>query len=221
MALVILKITLALFAMAYVMRQVRKPDRWLGQLFARAMNRSHSDLTDWGLAHVQIDRGFKILDVGCGGGRTVKKLAVLAADGHVCGVDYALGSVAASRANNASLIGAGRVTIEQASVSQLPFGTDEFDLVTAIETQYYWPELVNDMREILRVLKPGGVLLVIAEHYKGGSHDFVQGAVMRLLGSSTLSVHDQRDLFEKAGYRDVEIFEQGAKGWICVTGKKP
>jgi len=43
-----------------------------------------------------------------------------------------------------------------------------FDLVTAIETQYYWPDLVNDMREILRVLAPGGTLVIIAESYKNG-----------------------------------------------------
>jgi ubiquinone/menaquinone biosynthesis C-methylase UbiE len=139
----------------------------------------------------------------------------------VYGIDYAAGSVAASRAKNADLIRAGRVTIEQASVSHIPFGADEFDLVTAIETQYYWPDLVNDMREILRVLKSGGTLLVIAESYKGASLDFVQGPVMRLLGSPSLGVQDQRELFGKAGYSDVEVFEEGSRGWLCVKGKKP
>lgn len=221
MLLIILKVVFALGAMVYVMRQVRKPDLWLGRLFTGIMNRSHSDLTDWGLTHVQIQRNASILDVGCGGGRTIEKLAVLAADGKVCGVDYASGSVAASRAKNADLIRSGRVTIAQASVSQLPFDADEFDLVTAIETQYYWPDLDNDMREILRVLKPGGTLLIIAESYRGASNDVVLGPVMKLLGSSSLSAQDQRELFTRAGYGDVEVFEERAKGWICVTGKKP
>lgn len=221
MLLIVLKLVVALGAMVYVTRQVRKPDRWLGRLFTRVMNRSHSDLTDWGLTHVRIEHGASILDVGCGGGRTIEKLAALATDGKVCGIDYAPGSVAESRAKNADLVRAGRVMIEQASVSHIPFGADEFDLVTAIETQYYWPDLVDDMREILRVLKPGGTLVVIAESYKGAPHDFVQGPIMRLLGSSSLSVQDQRELFAKAGYGDVEVFEDRARGWICVKGEKP
>ena len=219
--ILVLKVVLALGAMVYVTRQVRKPDMLLGRVFTGIMNRSHSGLTDWGLTHVQIERGASVLDVGCGGGRTIEKLAAKAVDGKVFGIDFAPGSVAASRAKNAQLVKAGRVTIERASVSDIPFGAGAFDLVTAIETQYYWPDVVNDMREILRVLKPGGTLVIIAESYKGATNDFVLGPVMKVLGSSSLSVEDQREIFAKACYIDVEVFEERAKGWLCVKGKKP
>ena len=106
-------------------------------------------------------------------------------------------------------------------MSQLPFSADEFDLVTAVETQYYWPDLVEDMREILRVLKSGGKLVVIAETYKGGKFDTLKWPVMWLLRSSHLSVNDHRELFAKAGYTDIEIFEEHDRGWICGIGKKP
>jgi ubiquinone/menaquinone biosynthesis C-methylase UbiE len=123
------------------------------------MNKSHSDLTDWALSHVTVDRQATVLDVGCGGGRTIEKLAGQA--NSVYGIDYAAGSVAGSRAHNRRLIEEGRVRVEQASVSQLPFADNSFNLVTAIETQYYWPDPVNDMREVLRVLKPGGRMVVV------------------------------------------------------------
>src|SRR5580704_16638285 len=113
------------------------------------MNITHSGVSDWGLRHVVIEKDFTILDVGCGGGRTIEKLARLTPEGRIYGVDYASGSVAASRGRNARLIQAGRVEIKQASVSRLPFPDDTFDLVTAIETQYYWPDLTADMKEIL------------------------------------------------------------------------
>jgi ubiquinone/menaquinone biosynthesis C-methylase UbiE len=138
----------------------------------------------------------------------------------VYGIDYAEGSIAASRAKNAQMIKAGRVVIEKASVSQLPFPDDKFDLVTAVETQYYWPNLPGAMREILRVLKPDGKLIVIAEMYRGGKYDLLKWPVMWLLRSSHLSVSDHRDLFSNAGYTDVEIFDEPDKGWICATGKK-
>ena len=184
------------------------------------MNKSHSGVTDWGLSHVPIEMSFTILDVGCGGGRTIQKLASIATDGMVCGVDYASGSVAASRGKNAQLIEAGHVEIRQASVSQLPFPDNKFDLVTAVETQYYWPDLVNDMREILRALKPGGTLIVIAESYKGGRYDKLQWMAMRLLRSTRLGVDEHRELFSTAGYTDVQIFEEPNKGWICGIGRK-
>ena len=182
---------------------------------------SHSSVTDWGLNHVQIEKRFTILDVGCGGGRTIQKLAAIAAEGKLFGVDYAKGSVAASREKNARLIKAGRVEIRQASVSQLPFPDDKFDLATAVETQYYWPDLVKDMQEILRVLKPGGTLIIIAESYKGGRYDKLQRPVMRLLRSTHLSVDGHRELFSTAGYTDVQMFEEHDKGWICGMGRKP
>ena len=211
-----------MFALTYyLLRQVRKPSRWTGRLFLWIMNRFHSELTDWGLAHVSFEKNFTILDVGCGGGRTIMKLAALAADGIVCGIDYAEGSVAASRSCNSQEIKRGRVFIEQASVSNLPFPENKFDLVTAIETQYYWPDLVSDMREVMRVLKPAGTLIVIAEAYRRGTHVSVQTPVMKLLGSTLLGVGEERAAFSAAGYCDIQVFEEQSKGWICVTGRKP
>ena len=215
-----LRYALGLAAAAYMLNQVRKPTKWVGRFFAWIMNLSHSAVTDWGLKHVQIEKDFTILDVGCGGGRTIQKLAALATEDMVYGVDYAKGSIAASRGKNAPLIQAGRVEISQASVSQLPFPENKFDLVTAVETQYYWPDLMKDMQEILRVLKPGGTLIVIAESYKQGAYNKLQRPVMKLLRSTNLSADDHREVFSKAGYTDVQIFEERSKGWICGIGKK-
>jgi SAM-dependent methyltransferase len=217
----LLRYTVALAFASYVLLQARKPDQWFGRIFARAMNRGHDSMTDWGLGHVTIGSRFKILDVGCGGGRTVEKLAAIATGGTVYGIDYAEGSIAVSREHNALLIKAGRVIIQKASVSQLPFPDDTFDLVTAIETQYYWPDLMGDMREILRVLKPAGRLVVIAEMYKGGKYDWLKWPVMWLLRSSHLSVNDHRELFASAGYVNSEVLEEANKGWICGMAAKP
>lgn len=215
-----LKLLLVLGIAAYLVPQVRKPGKWIGRPFAWLMNLSHSRLTDWGLQHVRIEQDLTMLDVGCGGGRTIQKLARVAVAGKVYGIDYAAGSVAVSHAKNAEGIRAGRVEIVQAPVSQLPFPENKFDLVTAVETQYYWPDLVNDMREILRILKPGGILIVIAETYKNGKHNNLLGPAMKLLGSPNLSVEEQQELFAKAGYDDIRVFEENSRGWICALGRK-
>ena len=203
-----------------VIRQCRKPTGWLGRLMVGIMNRSHSDLTAWGLEHVKIGSRDTVLDVGCGGGRTVHRLASLANLGKAHGVDYSEASVAVSRGLNKVAIEAGRVAIQKASVSQLPFPNDQFDLVTAVETHYYWPDRPADLREIHRVLKPGGRLLIIAETYRGSRFDMLQRSAMKLIGGSHLSADEHRELLAQAGYADVQVFFEPKKGWICVSGRK-
>ena len=50
--------------------------------------------------------------------------------------------------------------MQQASVAELPFEAEQFDVVTAFETIYFWPELAQNFREVYRVLKPGGTFFI-------------------------------------------------------------
>jgi ubiquinone/menaquinone biosynthesis C-methylase UbiE len=208
-----------------VIAQCRKPSGFFGRFILWDMNRHHSKLTDWGLSHASIDKTATTLDVGCGGGRTISKLALMATAEVVCGIDYSQASVAAARKTNRRLIDSGRVEIQQASVSKLPFANNTFDLVTAIETHLFWPDLPNDFREIFRLLKPGAKLLIVAEIYKGGKHlEGVRKAIFdkHLAANMNLLTPDEhRELFASAGFSDVKIFEELGKGWICAIGKKP
>jgi SAM-dependent methyltransferase len=211
----------AILLLAWVFPQVRKPSGPLGRRMARAMNLGHSTMTDWGLQQVPTPRNATILDVGCGGGRTVQKLAELAPGGKVVGLDYSAASVAVSRDTNANAIAAGRVRIEAGSVAALPFPDCTFDVVTAVETHYYWPDLPASVREILRVLKPGGTFALVAETYRGGPLRFVYGMVMPLLRAALLSEAEHRDLLTQAGFTGVAIKHVTGKNWICAAGRRP
>ena len=101
--------------------QCQKPTGWLGRLVVRNMNARHSGVTDWGLARISIEKHFKILDIGCGGGRTVSKLAAVATEGKVYGIDYSTASIEVASKTNRKWIEMGRVDIREGSVSQLPF----------------------------------------------------------------------------------------------------
>jgi ubiquinone/menaquinone biosynthesis C-methylase UbiE len=187
------------------------------------MNSSHSKLTDWGLGQISIENLRAILDVGCGGGRTVSKLAAIATQGKVYGLDYSDESVAATKRMHAQWIGLGRVEVRHGSVSQLPFPDAMFDLVTAVETHFWWPNLPGDMREVFRVLKPGGTLVLIAEVYKGANTTvsrFAEKYAART-GMTLLSADEHRDLFTNAGYSNVQVIEERDKTWICGIGRKP
>ena len=202
--------------------QCQKPTGWLGRFTLWRMNASHSKLTDWGLAHITIEKHHMILDVGCGGGRTVSKLAVIATQGKVYGVDYSEESVAATKRTNARWMDVGRVEVHHGSVSQLPFSDGMFDLVTAVETHFWWPSLPAGMREIFRVLKPGGKLILIAEIYKGANTMAAKLAEKYASRTSMtlLSVDEHRELFAHAGYSDVQVTAETDKAWICGIGRK-
>lgn len=183
------------------------------------MNVTHSGLTDWGLSHVSIGRADYILDVGCGGGRTIQKLADMARDGRVSGVDYSSASIDVARRTNAAAIAAGHVTVEHGSVSALPFADDTFDLVTAIETHYYWPNVEGGMREVLRVLKPGGTFALVAETVKDRQPNPLYRLAMPLLGATYLTTQEHADLLRRAGFVDVAV-DTRAIGWMCATAKR-
>ncbi len=205
-----------------VLKQWRKPTGRLGRLLAWAMNFSHSMLTNWGLKHVLIEEHYTILDVGCGGGGTVHKLAGIALEGKVYGIDLSEASVIVSRRTNKQFIKMGRVEIQNSSVSCLPFSDNMFDLVTAVNTYYYWPDLVSDMKEVLRVLKPGGKLMVLGEAYKGGKHYSRNRKFLEVMGVATYhSVRELSELFSMAGYSDVQMFEKYEWDFICGIGTKP
>ena len=207
------------------LNQFRKPTGWFGRMNLSNMNRRHSRLTDWGLSHVAVEPHATVLDVGCGGGRTLYKLAALASAGRAYGVDYSDASVASASRTNKRGIRTGRVEVRRASVSELPFAPDTFNLVTAVETHFYWPDLPADMREVLRVLKPGGALVVIAEAYKGGKKDKqlqMFADMMSRTGSySHLTIEEHRALLASTGYSDAQVFEDYDKGWMCAMGRKP
>jgi len=216
----LITLVVAVPLVVWFLRQCRKPSGPLGARLVRAMNITHSRLTDWGLTHVSVKRDDVMLDVGCGGGRTVQKLVALAPEGRVWGIDYSAASVSASRRTNAEAIAADRVKIELASVAALPFADETFDLVTAVETHYYWPDLDANVREVLRVLKPGGTFALIAETARDRQPNPLYHAVMALLRAAHLTTAQHTDLLTRAGFTDVSV-DTKKSGWICATGRRP
>ena len=207
--------------MSKFLNQWRKPTGRLGEVLAWLLNVSHSKGTNWGLQHIAIEKNATILDVGCGGGGFVRELTGIVTTGKVYGIDYSEDCVVVSRRTNKQGIKAGRVEILNGSVSSLPFPDQMFDIVTAVNSHYYWPNLVDDMQEVLRVLKPGGRLVLIGESYKGGKYDKRDQKFVELVNLAYHSANELGDLITRAGYLDVQMFEKYDKGWICCIGRKP
>jgi SAM-dependent methyltransferase len=183
------------------------------------MNLGHSGLTRWGLTKVEIRENATVLDIGCGGGRTLERLASLASLGKVVGIDYSEDSVAVARKRNQRLIATGRVEVLHGSVSLMPFPDATFDCVSAVETYYFWPDIAADLAEVRRVMKPSGQMVIIAGMYSGSRFNKRNMRLIRAGDMRCFSVQEFEETLQDAGFSAVAVSVEPRKGWICVVSE--
>jgi len=158
------------------------------------------------------------LDIGCGGGKTVNTLAKIATAGKIYGIDYSEVSVAVATNTNKRFIDAGQVKILHASVESLPFPDNLFDLATAVESYYFWPDLIDNLKEVRRVLKYGGSLILINECYRDERFEKRNSNWARP-GEFTYHLPEEFRVFLKdAGYSSIQIEVLENKKWITAIG---
>ncbi len=197
-----------------------KPKGFWGNMMISLMNKGHSSMTDWALGHIKIDQNYSILDIGCGGGKTVAKLSNMIGNGKVYGIDYSELCVAKSQKLNHKNILCGKTKILQSSVSQLPFEDNTFDVVTAIETYYFWPDKINDLIEINRVLKSTGKLMLVFEMLKSEDEPKKWEKVEDTLAIKAVTESEIKDMLIRAGYENVIAYTKSDTSWLCVTAEK-
>lgn len=199
------------------LNQCRKPSGMEGKTVADEMNHSHFELTGWGLDKIDIKENFTILDVGCGGGKTINRLAHSVKSGKVIGVDYSKDCVEWSKKFNSQLIKEGKVEVYNCSVEKLPFEDGRFDLITAVETIYFWPDLSSNLKEIKRVLKPSGKFIIINEMYMDGdSKEQYKEYVDKM------NIYTPEELYEimaESGYKNISMEIKEDRHWICYIGE--
>lgn len=178
------------------------PQGRMGRAMLKLMNCSHAPLTNWGLSHVAFQDGWTMLDIGCGGGATLQRLLKRSKKAQVYGIDISEESVAKARKVNADVLDK-QVFVTQGSVEKLPYKDGMFDLVTAVETVYFWPNLSECLKEVRRVLKPGAQFAIIVEVVDANS------MWMNVVeGMTVYSPEELKQLLENAGFHDVVSFSK-------------
>ena len=192
----------------------RKPEGLLGRCMVGSMNHAHAALADWGLSHLPETGPSQIAELGCGGGRNIRALLRKYPAATITALDYSEISVEKAKRVNREGLQAGRCQILQGDVSRLPCGDGSFDLATAFETVYFWPGPVESFREVYRILRPGGIFLIVNE---------VDGENPR--DSRWLSVIDGMKIFNRsqfvtflteAGFSKVIVKRDAKRHWLCV-----
>ena len=175
------------------------PKGRMGLFMLKFMNKCHAPLTNWGLDLIPFQDGWTMLDIGCGGGATLQRLLKRSDGSHVYGLDISEESVAKAREVNADVLGE-RVFVEQGSAANLPFKNEQFDLVTAVETIYFWPNLSGCLQEVRRVLKPGGRFAIIVEVVDTNSK---WTSVVE--GMTAYTPEQLKGFLDEAGFRQTEV----------------
>lgn len=196
------------------------PQGFWGRLMIKSMNKGHLGVTGWGLEHINIERSDTVLDVGCGGGKTVARIAEKIGNGKVYGVDCSDLCVKNSQKLNEKSILCNKVKIYKASVSDLPFEDETFDVVTAVETYYFWQDKLCDLKEIFRVMKTGGTILLVFEMLKTADNPDKWKPVEDRLGIKAVSENEIAEILAQAGFSDVKTYTKQDTTWLCATGTK-
>jgi ubiquinone/menaquinone biosynthesis C-methylase UbiE len=150
-----------------LMRTFGRPRGALGRLGGIIMARMNADCGAWVCDLLQIGPSDSVLEVGFGPGVVIQRLSKLARAGHVAGIDLSQEMVEQARTRNAIDIQNGHVDLRQGSVESLPFDDASFDKALAINSMQVWPDAVAGLREIRRVMKPGGVIALGFTPYSG------------------------------------------------------
>ncbi len=196
----------------------RKPNGVMGRLMVTGMNSGHAALADWGSQFLGEKTSEAVLDMGCGGGANVKRFLKKYSDAHVIGADYSDVSVEKACGLNADAIRVGRCEIVRKDVSRLDFPECSFDLATAFETVYFWPEIARCFENILRVLQPDGRFLIVNE--SNGTDAFSVKFARSIEGMNLYTPERLKELLEKVGFMQIELHKATNKPWIAVLAYK-
>lgn len=194
-----------------------RPEGIGGKIMVHMMNTGHSSMAEWGFTHIKIQSEDVCLDIGCGGGANVRKLLEKSPYGRVVGIDYSEISVEKSRKINKAGIESKRCEILQGDVMKLPFRDKTFDVITAFETIYFWPNISEAFKKIYKILKIGGTFMICNE--SNGENPKNEKWTKIIQGMKIYNSEQIEKSLENAGFRGVKV-DKTKKGWICVVVKK-
>ena len=147
------------------LRMFGLPQGVIGRLGGLIMARTNEKCGAWVIDLLEIGPRESVLEVGFGPGVVVQRLSNQARQ--VAGIDPSQEMVQQARARNAGAIEGGRVDLRRGSVESPPFDSNTFDKAVAINSMQVWPDPVAGLREISRVMRPGGRIGLGFTRYSG------------------------------------------------------
>lgn len=154
------------------------------------------------LERLRVVPGQRVLDLGCGPGDGASRLNALGAT--AIGLDYSDGMLETARKDSNN---AGRLT--RGDAGRLPFKDGAFDKIVCTNSFHHYPDHVGSLREMRRVLKPGGLLVLVdprKDHPFGRlAIDFAENVVFGLKEVRIFSVSEWTQMLLDVGFSDARV----------------
>lgn len=187
-------------------------DRWASTYDASILQRLVFDrVHDLVLDELAPRKPDNLLDVGCGTGRLLERVAQRLPGIELAGVDASVEMVEVARRKNPD------ARFEIARAERLPFAAGVFDAAATTISMHHWTDPPAGLHEVGRVLRPGGTL-VVADFYKGGVYGRLRGWLPFTIGDIAFTAQELGLLLGRARFRLVtQRVPAGWGGSLLVT----
>ncbi len=201
----LLNLLIKLGLSGYLAQQLQQPKGFFGSRFiGKMMNRGNAELEQLALSCAQVLPSHHMLEIGFGNGQLLQELCKQVQNGKIYGADISQDLINQVAARLKTHIANQTLELHHAGVNQLPLKNESIDTIITNNTIYFWPNPAADAKELLRVLKPNGKLVIgfrTANDMK--NYPFVTENLHIFRNHYT--VNQVTDLLLTAGFTSVEI----------------
>ena len=183
------------------MSQVAKPTGFFGKILARGMAWGHRGFYENTAKVLDLQNDDTYLEIGFGSGLFIKKYASHVS--RIAGLDYSEDMVKLASSINEDLIKSGKAEFRHGNVSNIPWGDCEFSVVVGIETFFFLSDPAISLKEIFRVLVPGGRLVLEMSYNKDDGRDHTKQ--IKKYGLKLYSVKEIEKLLIESGFSEIHI----------------
>ena len=147
--------------------QARKPSGLFGRwVMSKIFDYGNAALNNFMKEQLLLQENDHVLEIGFGTGKLIFEMAKQVNKGLIEGIDLSDTMVAIAEKKNKKYIAEGKVIIRQGDFEETAYNDNRFDKICSANTVYFWPQPDNFIKNILRILKPGGKLILAFEDIK-------------------------------------------------------
>ncbi len=146
----------------FLRAQFGRPTGFWGNIVGKIMTYTPSNQhrIHWTISLLDIKPDDRLLEVGFGPGFAIELVSKMVSEGFIVGVDHSEAMVRQASKRNARAIRDGKVVLQLGSVSHLPKFNEPFDKLFTINSIHFWNEPIDCLKELRKLLKPGGLIAV-------------------------------------------------------------
>lgn len=194
-----------------------RPQGRMGRLMVRGMNLGHKPIASWGLAQLDGEGTFQcICEFGCGGGANAEQLLHKYPGSRITAVDFSDICVQETSQRNRAALDEGRLQVIQSDIAALQLPENSFDLITAFETVYFWPD--GALEKTHSLLRAGGLFLLV--HELDGTSAQARFWERWVPGLKVPTADELQTRLHAAGFARVEAIHRPRLGHLCVKAWK-